>query len=624
MQPGQQHPGSQQEQLPSHSSSRCHGPQRVPDQPEAASERQSKQAAHPAWHALQRRRADAEGCSEVDVIEGTKTTQQRSVRQAGELPSPRSGSGAVSGFGLGSSCRTGARRKVFAQLGSCAAASGPAKISSSVSCTDSQVRRGTPRLPEAAATQRSGTYPAAGRPAGQELYHGQPPVPCRLANARLESRSFQCPRRRMQQRDIEPRVACGGNRSHRRAARPPRAKWEARLMPERPGVGAAFESRRQGRPRLVPELRPGPGAGSPPATWRPPTTARSTLPGIAAPHRWPRTPRSIQAPLERERRSPGWRSKKTVGPLLCFVFFPFSFPRAPRLLQGEACIRAQARAGKAALRRQHTPPRTKGAAAGYRPALAARRLTTAHTPAHAAVRAEQAGPAGTLVCTLGKSRKLRANAQAPKESKADHRARKAAAVTTVCVKDKVRSFPDYASPWRRAKPEVKDPLASKTTRGRPTRWAPAWLEGAARRSDAGQRVFLFSHAPLSSARNPQAPARGRLASRTSRTSPTAGKPRPPRHPRSGARCGLAPVQRQQHGATRGKFADENVSFGTPATPGDEAAAGRDTSPSAPPRKANSLGVRPGGKGGSGLLDMSAPSALVAVDPPLQKGQLFLG
>ena len=41
--------------------------------------------------------------------------------------------------------------------------------------------------------------------------------------------------------------------------------------------------------RLVPELRPGPGAGSPPATWRPPTTARSTLPGIAAPHRWPRT-----------------------------------------------------------------------------------------------------------------------------------------------------------------------------------------------------------------------------------------------------------------------------------------------------------------------------------------------
>ncbi|CAJ1359585.1 unnamed protein product, partial [Effrenium voratum] len=58
----------------------------------------------------------------------------------------------------------------------------------------------------------------------------------------------------------------------------------------------------------------------------------------------------------------------------------------------------------------------------YRPALAARRLTTAHTPAHAAVRAEQAGPAGTLVCALGKSRKLRANAQ------------------------------------------VKDPLASKTTR----------------------------------------------------------------------------------------------------------------------------------------------------------------
>ena len=52
-------------------------PRRVPHQPEAASERKSKQAAHPAWHALQRRRADAEGCSEVYVIEGTKTTLQR-------------------------------------------------------------------------------------------------------------------------------------------------------------------------------------------------------------------------------------------------------------------------------------------------------------------------------------------------------------------------------------------------------------------------------------------------------------------------------------------------------------------------------------------------------------------
>ena len=79
MQPGQQHPGSQQEQLPSHSFSRC--PRRVPDQPEAASERKSKQAARPAWHPLQRRRADAEGCSEVYVIEGMKTTLHRSVRQ---------------------------------------------------------------------------------------------------------------------------------------------------------------------------------------------------------------------------------------------------------------------------------------------------------------------------------------------------------------------------------------------------------------------------------------------------------------------------------------------------------------------------------------------------------------
>ena len=72
MQPGQQHPGSQQEQFPSHSFSRCRGPRRVPDQPEAASERKSKQAAHPAWHALQCRRADAEGCSKVHVIENSK------------------------------------------------------------------------------------------------------------------------------------------------------------------------------------------------------------------------------------------------------------------------------------------------------------------------------------------------------------------------------------------------------------------------------------------------------------------------------------------------------------------------------------------------------------------------
>ena len=69
----------------------------------------------------------------------------------------------------------------------------------------------------------------------QELYHGQPPVPCRLASPRLESRPFQRPRRRMQQRDIEP---TGGPRVHheqggRRGSCPSVRAWG---QPSNPGV----------------------------------------------------------------------------------------------------------------------------------------------------------------------------------------------------------------------------------------------------------------------------------------------------------------------------------------------------------------------------------------------------